>query len=1049
MNRNKLLLRYFALLFLLCMGIPAAWAQIQQPQNRNQQTVIRPQNQSQKSNPQGNTQGKPLFQLGAGNNTKVQDRRTPAEIMLEKKRWTLYRAFWQNLATRYNYYFHARTKLNKVVRTVNRQGQDNYNVLLPFYPFTMQNQSFSKKELDSVVEKASTGIQLHDPRGKWIPDCYVLMGRAYFYEGDLDNANKTFQFVNIAFAPKNKKEYKTVIGSAENDHISVATKEKTKGILGPFRHKSARNDAFLWRARTLLEQKEFDEVQALLNVLHNDPKFPKRLEGSLAEVRAYGNYIQGRYPETIEPLQIAIDKSRDKVAKARMSFILGQLLAMQNRPDSAIEQFREVIAQRPDPMMDFQARIQIAKLNAARENGDPTKSIEGLRHMLRKERFHPYRDGILYTMGMLSYPKDADAAQAYMQKSLKEPSNNLVQRTLTYKGIADIYYDQRNYLEAKKYYDSTAGVMTNDFADAAVVTTRKNVLGDVAARVALIHREDSLQRIAMMPESDRNIYLSKLAGTIKKEAADKKKADAKNASNSSNNVAFGSSLMGNAAGFAPQNDGNGDWYFYNQAAKSSGYSEFKRRWGNRQLADNWRRSQPSGNNANIANNGPAMLNAPTEQAPATVSPDSITAETLAQGLPLTKEKFDISRTKCQDAWFELGKLYYDKLENAKLAIETYDSLLYIYPNHPQKPEVLYSLYVWNGKLGRNDIANRYKNQVLNDYAQTNFADYIRFGALKDIDAGKKKAISQAYDSAYTAFRNGNYDAAIAMRAMVDSVYGVNYLQPKFDLLQAMVTVKTDTSFATDTTMRSVRAVQYVLNKYASDEAIHSQAQALMDVLNKRKEIYNYLAQLEIQKTSNGGAALDENISIRYPWQNPQPSLTDKVNTAKTKADSIKVASNVTANTPVLNTVAAAVAPPTPEALPIAPPKPLTPYKLDVNNPFFVVLSFQRVSKDLMDEGLNQFTRYNANKHAADKIEVGSFVLTPNDIMLIFRLFPNEDKALEYFDEIRDAASANIIPRIKPADYSMFVISRDNFILLNSTKDLAGYRKFFTDNYVTQ
>jgi hypothetical protein len=103
----------------------------------------------------------------------------------------------------------------------------------------------------------------------------------------------------------------------------------------------------------------------------------------------------------------------------------------------------------------------------------------------------------------------------------------------------------------------------------------------------------------------------------------------------------------------------------------------------------------------------------------------------------------------------------------------------------------------------------------------------------------------------------------------------------------------------------------------------------------------------------------------------------------------------------------------------------------------------------MDEGLNQFTRYNATKHANDKIEVGSFVLTPNDVMLIFRLFPDEDKALAYYDEIREEAAANIIPRIRPTEYSFFVISRDNFILLNSTKDLEGYRKFFTDNYITQ
>ncbi|SHK81362.1 Tetratricopeptide repeat-containing protein [Chitinophaga jiangningensis] len=1015
------------------MGVPAVWAQ-NQPRNQAQRP---PQNKAQQSNPQGNTtQAKPLFKP---KEAKVQDRRTPAEIMLEKKRWTLYRAFWQNLATRYNYYFHARTKLDRVVRSVNRQGQDNYNVLLPFYPFTAKNQNVSKGELDSVIEKASTGIQLHDPRGKWIPDCYVLMGRAYFYEGDFENANKTFQYTNLAFAPKNKKEYKTVVGATENDQISVSSKENTKGVLTPFRHKRARNDAFLWRARTLLELKDYDEVQALLNLLANDPKFPKRLEGSLAEVRAYSNYIQGRYHETISPLQTAIDKSHDKVAKARMSFILGQLYALESQPDSAIDQFKRVIHQKPDPMMDFQARVQIARLNAAREGGNPQQSIDALRHMLKKQKFEPYRDGILYTMGSISYPKDPEAALGYMQKSLKVPSENRVQRTITYKGIADIYYDQRNYAEAKKYYDSTAGTMTPEFVDFDLVNTRKNVLGDVAARVALIHREDSLQRIATMPESDRNIFLAKMAGTIRQEAADKKKNEKKDKGSNSDNYTASSTMQSNGPGaFSPQAEGNGDWYFYNVAAKSSGYSEFRRRWGNRQLADNWRRSQTGA--ANIAANnggGGDMLNAPTAaDAKPAVPADSMTADVLAAGLPLTPEKLRASRTKCQDAWFDLGKLYYDKLDNAPLAIETYDSLLLLYPDHPRKAEVLYSLYVWNGKQNRTDIASRYKNQVLNEYGQTNFADIIRFGGLKDIDAGKKKAISAAYDSAYTAFRNGNYADAIAMRAQVDTVYGLNYLQPKFDLLQAMIIVKTDSTFATDSVNRSESAVQYVMNKYAADSAIFTQAQSLMAALKQRKEIYNYLIALEVKKNSDGTPLVDEDVSMRYPWQNPQPVFTDKVNTAKAKADSIQVAAGLTGNKPAAISV-------------IAPPKPVTPYKVDANNPFFVVLSFDRVSKDLMDEGLNQFARYNASKHATDKIEVGSFVLTPNDIMLIFRIFPNEDKALAYFDEIRDAASNNIIPRIRPTDYSFFVISRDNFILLNSTKDLAGYRKFFADNYVTE
>ncbi|NSL88204.1 hypothetical protein ECE50_015280 [Chitinophaga sp. Mgbs1] len=996
------------------------------PRN-NSQPLSQPQQQERpQTKPLLN---KPLFKP---RESRVQDRRPPSEVMLEKKGWNFKRKFFQNMATRFNYYFHARVKLEKVLRTANRDGQDNYNVLLPFYPTTLQSQGYSKSELDSVIEKTNMAIQLHDPRGKWIDDCFLLMGRAYFYEGDLENANKTFQYINLKFAPKKKSEYKTVVGATENDQISIASREKRKGFFGRFKHTYARNDAFLWRAKTLLEQKEYDEVQALLNILNTDPNFPRRLNGGLAEVLAYSNYIQGRYPETVQPLKVAIDKSRDRVSKTRMSFILGQLYLQLNHPDSAMEQFREVISFKPDPMMDFQSRIQIAKINA-KQDGGLAKSMESLKHMLRKERFSHFRDAIFYTMGTLEYPKDPEAALGYMQKSLKQPSANTVQRMLTYKGIADIYYDQRQYLEAKKYYDSTAGVMTPDFVDAKIVTIRKEVLAEVAAKVAIMHREDSLQRLALMPESDRNVLLSKMAAGIRNAAAEKKKNDAMQAANPYDNPAFGN----NNNGYTPKEE-KGDWYFYNASSKASGFSEFKRRWGNRQVADNWRRSQNGVIVNNNNNNAPAdVAGGPAETATEALSPDSITAEKLSQGLPLTPEKLAASRTLEQDAWFDLGKLYHDKLESFKLAIETYDSLLLKYPDHPRKPEILYSLYVWHGKLNNNAEAARYKALVLNQYGNTNFADIIRAGGLRDIDAGKKKAIGAAYDSAYTAFRNGDNNAALAMKHLADSTFGVNYLQPKFDLLEAMIAIKNDTLFATDTLQLSRKAVTAVMQKYPADEGVQAQAQALLDALNRRGELTDYLAKLEVRKSNGDGPLVDENISMNYPWQNPQPVFTDKLNVAKAPKDSVQVAANIAGSLP------------NKQIATIAPIKPMTPYALKADNPYFVVLCFQRVSKELMDEGINQFTRYNATKHAADKIEVGSFVLTPSETMLIFRIFANEDKALTYFDEIREEAALSIIPRIRPADYSLFVISRDNFILLNSTKDLTGYRKFFTDNYVTQ
>jgi hypothetical protein len=188
--------------------------------------------------------------------------------------------------------------------------------------------------------------------------------------------------------------------------------------------------------------------------------------------------------------------------------------------------------------------------------------------------------------------------------------------------------------------------------------------------------------------------------------------------------------------------------------------------------------------------------------------------------------------------------------------------------------------------------------------------------------------------------------------------------------------------------------------------------------------------LEVDKKKGSQDTLDENISIRYPWQNPQPAF-DSLKLKTATADSLKLVNNNIKITPL---------PP--------PLKPVTLYKLNAANPHFVVLSFNRVSKALTEEALNQYTRYNAEKHAGENVQVASFVLSPTEVMIIFRLFTNEDKALDYFDDIRTSAD-KIAPKIKPSDYSLFIISRDNFIQLNSTKDLDGYKKFFNDNYITQ
>ena len=81
--------------------------------------------------------------------------------------------------THYNYYFNANNKLNAVVERAVMSNQDDYTKLLSFYPYSLQNTSTQKTELDSVIYKCTAGILLHDLRSDWVDNLYLLIGKSY------------------------------------------------------------------------------------------------------------------------------------------------------------------------------------------------------------------------------------------------------------------------------------------------------------------------------------------------------------------------------------------------------------------------------------------------------------------------------------------------------------------------------------------------------------------------------------------------------------------------------------------------------------------------------------------------------------------------------------------------------------------------------------------------------------------------------------------------------------------------------------------------------
>jgi hypothetical protein len=122
-----------------------------------------------------------------------------------------------------------------------------------------------------------------------------------------------------------------------------------------------------------------------------------------------------------------------------------------------------------------------------------------------------------------------------------------------------------------------------------------------------------------------------------------------------------------------------DWYFGNPSAMSMGQTEFRRIWGTFRLEDNWRRSLRSASTTVVSRNAPG-IDAPKQDQEEKVAPppaDPVEAEfmRISKQIQKTDEQKKEALKKIEDAYFNLGDIYYFKLQEKDNAVASYNKLL--------------------------------------------------------------------------------------------------------------------------------------------------------------------------------------------------------------------------------------------------------------------------------------------------------------------------------------------------------------------------------------
>lgn len=945
---------------------------------------------------------------------QYEEKRLASEKTGEKK-FTKLRRFTQNTTTHYNYFFNANNKLNGVIERAKMSQKDDFTRLLSFYPYTLENTAAQKTELDSVIYKATAGILLHDLRSDWVDNMYLLIGKSYYLRNEMDSAAMTFQFINYNLFPRKKNEDDSRVVGTNNSPgsggLSIANAEKRNFVKKIISRPPSRNDALVWLARTFTAQEEYGDAAGLINILRNDPNLPQRLQNDLSEVTAYWFFAQNNYDSAAFHLERGLTAAPTKHDLGRWEFLLAQMNEKNGNYEAASDYYAKAAKHTVDPIMEIFANLNDAKM--MRGNGDPKQldaSIANLLRMARKDKYDAYRDIIYYSAAQISMQKpDTANSIVYLEKSIKYNTTNKEYRNNSFLDLGDIAYGQQRFREAYSYYDSLQISSKEDTLVVRDITERKESLAKLVQHLDVIEHEDSLQRIAAMPEAEREAYVKKILRRLRKEQGLKEE----DASVGTAPITFGNNKQEAIDLFG--GNSKGEWYFYNNNARSKGYNEFVSKWGKRANADNWRRRKAlNATTGNGPGGDPGNPTAPATPGAGGSQIAELSVASLLQNLPLTPEKLDSSNKRIEVSMLEVGKVFQNDLQEYQMAINSYDEYLQKFPSAEGEAEAYLGMYYCYSKLGNTAKAAQYKNMLVTKHANTTSGKLVTNPSLLNPNIKSEEATNR-YQGIYDMFIEGRFTEAIAAKKKADSVYGSNYWTPQLLYIEAVYHIREKNDSI------AISTLQQLVNLYP-ESPLKEKAATLIDVLGRRAQIEEYLTKLEVTR------AEEEMIVV----------ADDKPVVKNSPVQAAPV--TVKPNQPAITTPK-----PRDSSAAVQPIAKISGFVIQPEKPHFVMMVLNKVDYVYVNEAKNAFTRFNKGNYLLQNVEVKRDALDADRAILLFSKFDDAETAVKYFEKVKKAAPGEVswLPANK---YSFIIISEDNLQTLKTNKDLDGYRKILNDNF---
>ena len=560
------------------------------------------------------------------------------------------------------------------------------------------------------------------------------------------------------------------------------------------KHRPAYSEGQLWMARTLIERDKYDDAERLLQTLQGKTDLAKEVSAEIPGVRAHLFLKQKKYKNAIPHLEAAVESGEPKKQRSRYAYILGQIYQMNKQSENAVASFEKAMKLTNDYDMEFSAKLSMVSnaYETGRETLDNTRKT--LKRMIKDSKNVDYLDQIYFVLGELALKNgEKSLAIENYRKSLMKSTRNKSQQAETYLRLANLYFEEESFVNSKNYFDSTLVVLnTTDERYPEIVRYASN-LKEIAENIQIVTLQDSLLMIASLSPEEQK----KLAKKLKKEKSDAVKSLAATGAKNSGSSKYGGASRDaisrpGATSISPNSGSRGGpsavnslFFAYNERSLKKGKKDFSKKWNDRPLEDNWRRSSKN-TIATLADNS-------SEEEDVSEDVTESEMKAILKDVPDTDEKKAVMHSKIEEAYFQLGKLFRDKLElDDKTVVYHEEELLKKYPNTENQLDAWYYLYLAHTDLGNTRKAKEYSDKLTSKFPESTYAKILSDPNFLKNYLDDKNKLNRYYEETYTKFKANDFKGVISRINAAENQFGPdNIMMPKFYLLRAMAVGNTE------------------------------------------------------------------------------------------------------------------------------------------------------------------------------------------------------------------------------------------------------------------